>query len=85
LVICAEFFGSLGLIVGLLGRFAAFGIACVMAGAIALVHARIGFFMNWTGKRAGEGFEFHILAFALALVVMFAGSGKASIDRTLSR
>ncbi|HWR50446.1 MAG TPA: DoxX family protein [Bryobacteraceae bacterium] len=32
LVICAEFFGSLGLIVGFLGRVAALGIAAVMLG-----------------------------------------------------
>src|ERR1700752_3091035 len=35
---CAEFFGGLGLIVGLLGRIAAFGIMCNMLVAIALVH-----------------------------------------------
>jgi putative oxidoreductase len=52
---CAEFFGSIGLVLGLLGRVAAFGIACVMVGAIAMVHSHVGFFMNWTGKQMGEG------------------------------
>jgi putative oxidoreductase len=85
LVMCAEFFGSIGLVLGLLGRVAAFGIACVMLGAIAIVHSRVGFFMNWSGQQMGEGFEFHMLALALALIVMVVGSGKASIDRALTQ
>ena len=44
-----------------------------------------GFFMNWYGVNKGEGFEFHILAIGLALVVMIGGAGKASIDAFLSR
>ena len=48
LVLTAEFAGSMGLIVGFLTRVAAFGVGCVMLGAILLVHltrrpqARIG-------------------------------------------
>ncbi len=58
LAIIAEFFGPLGLALGLLTRVAAFGIACVMAGAIFRVHRPHGFFMNWFGNQQGEGFEF---------------------------
>ena len=47
LAIIAEFFGALGLIVGLLTRVAAFGVGATMAVA-ATVHASNGFFMNWT-------------------------------------
>ena len=47
LAICAEFFGGLGLIVGLLARVAALGIAANMVVAIATVHYQFGFFMNW--------------------------------------
>src|ERR1700694_1970139 len=36
LAICAEFLGGIGLILGLLGRVAAFGIACNMAAAAAV-------------------------------------------------
>jgi putative oxidoreductase len=85
LVILAEFLGSIGLIVGVLSRIAAVGIASVMVGAILLVHAKMGFFMNWAGKKAGEGYEFHLLAIGLALVVFFAGGGVASVDRMLTR
>src|SRR5262249_5985449 len=64
LAIIAEFFGAIGLITGLLSRVAALGIAAVMAVAAYTVHLPNGFFMNWTGQQQGEGFEFHILAFA---------------------
>ena len=84
LAICAEFFGGLGLIVGFLSRVAAFGILCNMLVAVATVHIHYGFFMNWTGQQKGEGFEFHILALALLLVVMVKGAGALSIDRALS-
>jgi len=45
--IAAEFFGGLGLIVGLLGRVAAFGIICNMLVAVVMVHSHVGLFMNW--------------------------------------
>ncbi|HUE22852.1 MAG TPA: DoxX family protein [Bryobacteraceae bacterium] len=84
LAIAAEFFGGLGLILGLLGRVAAFGIACVMLVAIFKVNAVNGFFMNWTGQQKGEGVEYHVLALAMAVAIMIAGSGAWSIDRMLS-
>jgi putative oxidoreductase len=85
LAIVAEFCGGIGLILGLLGRVAAFGVACVMAVAIFKVHAVNGFFMNWTGQQKGEGFEFHVLVLAMAAAIMIAGSGAWSVDRALSR
>src|ERR1700747_1893007 len=44
LAICAEFLGGLGLIVGFLGRIAAFGIFCNMLVAVAMVHHHFGLF-----------------------------------------
>jgi putative oxidoreductase len=84
LVMAGELLGSIALLVGLLGRVAAAGIALIMLGAIFLVHVSHGFFMNWTGQQAGEGFEYHLLALALALVVVIRGSGSCSIDRALA-
>ena len=84
LAIMAEFAGSLGLIVGLFTRVAAFGIAVNMVVAIALVHAPNGFFMNWFGHQKGEGFEFHLLAIGLAIVIMIRGGGAASADSVLA-
>jgi putative oxidoreductase len=85
LAIAAEFLGSVGLLLGFLGRVAAFGIACNMVVAVAMVHRHIGFFANWSGQQKGEGFEFHILAVAIALAIMIKGSGAFSVDRTLSK
>ncbi len=84
LAICAEFFGGLGLLVGLLSRVAALGIIVNMLVAIATVRHVNGFFMNWTGQQKGEGFEFHLLAIALAIVVLIKGSGAVSIDRAIA-
>src|ERR1700745_1570993 len=84
LAICAEFLGGIGLIVGLLGRIAAFGIACNMVVAVLMVHGSNGLFMNWTGQQKGEGFEYHLLAVAIAIVLMVKGSGALSIDEILS-
>src|SRR6516165_3467040 len=53
LAICAEFFGGLGLVLGFLGRVAAFGVLCNMVVAVAMVHRHIGFFMNWFGNQRG--------------------------------
>jgi putative oxidoreductase len=84
LVIIAEFFGALALITGFLGRVGAFGVLCVMLGAIFMIHLQHGFFMNWYGNQKGEGFEYHLLAIGIALAVMVRGSGRLSIDRSMS-
>ena len=85
LVICTEFFGGIGLIVGLLTRIPALGIGVEMIGAILMVHLPNGFFMNWAGNQKGEGFEYHLLAIAVALVLLIRGGGPFSADRALSK
>ena len=85
LVFAAEFLGSIGLLVGFLGRIAAFGIAVNLAVAVFLVHLPNGFFMNWSGQQKGEGIEFFILAIGIAIAIMIGGSGAYSIDLALSR
>jgi putative oxidoreductase len=82
--IAAEFFGGIGLIVGLLGRIAAFGIMVNMLVAIATVHWPFGLFMNWAGNQKGEGFEYHLLVIAMAILIMVRGSGAASIDHAIA-
>jgi putative oxidoreductase len=85
LIICTEFFGGLGLILGLLTRIPALGIVALMTGAIFMVHLPNGFFMNWAGNQKGEGFEFHLLALAIAAALLLRGAGKFSLDRALSK
>jgi putative oxidoreductase len=84
LAIIAESAGALGLIVGLLGRVAAFGIGVEIAVA-ALVghHVANEFFMNWSGHQGGEGFEFHLLVVGIAIALIIRGSGALSLDRLL--
>jgi putative oxidoreductase len=85
LAICAEFLGSIGLILGLLGRVAAFGIACNMVVAVVMVHRHFGLFANWFGNQKGEGIEYHLLALAICLAILVKGSGAFSIDCALSK
>ena len=84
LAIAAEFFGGLGLILGLLTRIAALGIFSNMVVAVAMVHRHFGFFMNWSGAQKGEGFEYHLLVLATTVFLMIRGGGAASLDRILS-
>ncbi len=85
LAIMAEFLGGLGLILGLLGRVAAFGIVCNMLVAIFKVHLANGLFMNWAGNQKGEGFEYHLLAIAIGVAILVLGSGALSLDLLISR
>jgi putative oxidoreductase len=85
LAIAAEFFGGLGLIVGLLSRIAALGVAITMLVAMFKVHWQFGFFINWFGDKKGHGIEYHLLAITLALVLIVHGAGALSLDRALYR
>ena len=83
LVIFTEFFAGQGLIVGLFSRLAAAGVLVTMVGAIVTVNYAYGLFMNWMGEKKGNGIEYHLLAIALALVVIFKGAGAFSLDRAM--
>ncbi len=85
LVIMSDSFGALCLILGAGTRFMASSIALVMIGAIALVHGRWGFYMNWYSERRGEGFEFHLLVLVIMMVLIIRGGGKASFDLWLTK
>ena len=84
LAIAAESAGALALIAGLTTRIAAFGNTVVLAVA-ATMHVSNGFFMNWSGQQKGEGFEFHILGIAMAVVLMIGGGGRFSLDRLFTK
>ena len=84
LAIAAESAGAVALVAGFTTRIAAFGILVTMTVAGSM-HTANGFFMNWSGAQKGEGFEYHILAGAMALVLVIAGGGRASIDRLIAR
>jgi putative oxidoreductase len=85
LAIATELVAPFALVLGLGGRLAALGIAGLMLGATS-THLPNGFFMNWFGTLpAGvEGFEYHLIALALATVVVLSGSGALSVDAYLA-
>jgi len=86
LVILAESFGAIALIMGFLGHFMAASIGLVMFGAVYLLHWNQGFFMNWYGEANKlEGFEFHLLVFGMVIALMILGSGKWSLDGYLQK
>lgn len=73
----AEFFGGLGLALGLLTPIAAAGVIIVMLGAIVTAHKGKGFF-NTNG-----GWEFPLLIALGALAIAIAGPGAYSADAVL--
>jgi putative oxidoreductase len=84
LAVLIEFLGGLALLLGLLARPAAAGIIVVMLMAIAKVHGRNGFFINFSdtpGK--GHGFELNFVLIAMALAVLVGGAGILSVDRAI--
>jgi putative oxidoreductase len=84
LVIIGESFGSVALLSGLLTRFTAVSLAVIMVGAIVTTHLTHGFFMNWFGKQAGEGYEYHLLVIGIGLALLVTGAGKWSVDKVIA-
>ena len=78
LVAFVEFFGGLALIVGLLTRLAALGLAVTMLGAIGLVHLKGGFFLP-------NGYEYAFALLGAALTLALTGAGRWSVDERLAR
>lgn len=83
LAIAAEFAGPIALVLGLTSRVAAFGIGTNMVVAALTSHVANGFFMNWFGNQKGEGFEYHLLAGAIALTLVVRGGGKWALDSVI--
>lgn len=81
LIIALEFLGPVALVLGVLTRLTALGLAIDMACAAALVHLPNGFFLNFTGKQAGEGIEFFIPLVGIGLALAIAGPGRIALTR----
>jgi putative oxidoreductase len=73
-----EFFGGIALVLGLLTRLTAIGLAATMIGAITLVHLPSGFFNP-------AGVEFPLALFAAATSIALIGAGRFSLDHVLAR
>lgn len=84
LVILIESIGALFLIFGFATRIAAFAIIVNFLGVLFSSVINNGFFMNWNMQpNKGEGIEYLILLFGLALIALIAGGGKASVDAAI--
>ncbi len=83
LVIIGESLGMLALIAGFFTRFSAASLGVIMFGAIAMAHWEHGFFMNWFGNQAGEGYEYHLLVIAISAALTLSGGGKWSVDKII--
>jgi putative oxidoreductase len=74
----AEFFGGLGLVVGLLARPAAVVLIVMLVIAILSVHIHNGLFM------ANNGYEFALALLGGAIAVLIEGAGRLSLDRSIA-
>lgn len=84
LVIITESIGSLLILFGFTTRLWALMLSAVMLVATSM-HTANGFFMNWGGTQAGEGFEYHILVLGITLALLIKGAGRWSVDRQLTK
>ena len=74
----SELVGGFLVGLGFLTRVGAFLIICVMVTAIAGVHWPGGFFAT------NRGYEYPMSVLAMALALLIAGGGQASVDKGLS-
>lgn len=79
LIIIGQSLGSIGLILGCMGRIAALGNFIIFTGAL-ITHLPEGWTMNWLGKKKGEGIEYFVLLLSMLLIVIIKGSGALSVD-----
>jgi putative oxidoreductase len=73
-----EFFGGIAILLGLLTRLAALGIAATMVVAILTVHLKNGFF-------APTGVEFPLSLLGSAIALIITGAGDFSLDAVIGK
>ena len=74
----SELVGGIFVAIGLLTRVSAFFIACTMLTAVVGVHWGGGFFAS------NRGYEYPLSLLAMAIALLIAGGGQASVDKALS-
>lgn len=79
IVLIFEFFGGIGLVLGVLTQIAAIMIMCVMAGAISF-HTIKWHSPFWAQK---GGWEYDLMLFLMALVTLLTGGGSLALYPSL--
>jgi len=77
-VALVEFFGGIAIVLGVLTRLAALGLAATMVVAILTVHLKAGFFNP-------GGVEFPLALLGMAAALITTGGGAFSLDALLAR
>lgn len=82
--VATEFFGSFAMLVGFLTRPFALGLMIFMFVAMWKAHWKHGFFLAHRGGE-GNGIEFCLMLFLMALALLIGGGGALSLDLAISR
>lgn len=82
-LLVVEFVGAGLLILGFFTRVWSLGIGLAITVCMFMNHVQHGFFMNWSGTQAGEGYEYHLLVIGISLSLLVRGGGLLSLDRAM--
>jgi putative oxidoreductase len=80
-VIMLESIGAIALVAGIGTRIVAASYIVLAIGIVLTSHIQHGFFINWFGNQAGEGYEYFLLWIAMSVALLLNGAGKYSLDR----
>lgn len=85
LVIILESIGAIALIMGFATRLIAVSYLLLASGIVFTSHIQNGFFMNWFGNQAGEGYEYFLLWIGMAIALAISGGGRFAVDKEIAR
>jgi len=83
LPVLTEFLAPVALIFGFFTRIAALALGVNFLVVMTVLWPN-GFFMNWFGNQKGEGIEYVLLIFGIALALIVGGAGRLSLDRVIA-
>lgn len=83
LPVITEFLAPVALVFGFFTRIAALALGVNFLVVMTVLWPN-GFFMNWFGNQKGEGIEYVLLIFGMALALIVGGAGRFSLDRVIA-
>src|SRR5471032_2559572 len=83
LPVLTEFLAPVALFFGFFTRIAALALGVNFLVVMTVLWPN-GFFMNWFGTQKGEGIEYVLLIFGMALALIVGGAGRFSADRMIA-